>query len=430
MEKTSKYIAALLGLLILVLFITLLWLGDLRLHIPPFLIIYAGIFFSYLAAIYFVLGVEKPEKKLLIYIFLIAALCRGVQLATGPVLSDDIYRYLWDGRVAASGINPYRYPPNHPSLEFLRDANYQEINHKHLETLYPPLTQSVFLTGVLLKSNLLTLKIIFVFFDLATLLVIFLILYKRKRNPALCIIYAWNPLVIMEFAHSGHLDSLAIFFLMLGIFLLDQRKGGYGFLSLAFSFLSKYLSAILLPYFILKKKYIGRAGIYLLAVCVGYLPFLDAGSNLFSSLKVYAADWEFNSAPFTILRYFIGDANVVRGILLSALVVFSFYQGHRQEDFLKYSYLIIGFALFLAPTLHPWYLCWIVPFLCFFPNRAWIVFTGLVTLSYWVWVDYGMTGSWSLKPQILWLEYLPFYVLLVYEATHRKIRDQWSKICK
>ena len=405
-----------IGMALVALCLAITGLGNLRDHIPPFLALYGLTFILYTAAIWFVSGTVQASRSLLISIFLVGALGRVALLVGQPTLSDDLYRYLWDGRVLHAGINPFQYPPDHPNLEFLRDTNYAGINHKQLNTIYPPLAQFMFWTVAGIAPDPFTLKLVVVLFDLGTLGMVCLLLLQRNKNPAMCVVYAWNPLVMVEYAHSGHMDSLAMFFLVLGAWLVVRGHPGLGISSLAYSGLSKYFSAVLIPYFLFNKRYWAWIGLYPAILTLGYMAFIGSPSGLVSSLYVYATQWEFNSMSYVVLSALIGDQKLVRGLLFAAWVGFSCYQGYRQPDLLRYIYIVIGFMLLLTPTLHPWYVCWIVPFLCVFPNRAWIAFTGLAPISYWVWVHYAATGVWSLESETLLLEYVPFYGLLMFET--------------
>jgi len=339
-----------------------------------------------------------------------------------PVLSNDIYRYLWEGRVSLSGENPFSHAPEDPALANLRDNNYENINHKDLEAIYPPLAQGVFAVGAALKPSITVQKIIFVLLDLMLLVLLVLLLAARKIDPARCVMYAWNPLVVIEFAHSGHLDSLGMLFLFLGILLMEKGRCGRGIAALSLSFLSKYSSGVLAPYFLFKKRYSKWLALSVLVVLAGYLPFAGAAGKLISSLKIYALQWEFNSASFTLLRITGLDTMLIRRVLFLLLAAFSLFQGYKSRDFLRYSYLVIGCALLLSPTVYPWYVCWIVPFLCFYPNRAWIIFTGLVTASYSVVSFYYNTHFWVLDEKVLLIEYIPFYFLMLFGLTAGKGR--------
>ena len=227
-------------------------LGDLREHIPAFLLLDAALFACYIAAITRLPRLVGAARPHLLVIIAMAVLCRMILLAGPPSLSDDVYRYLWDGRVQQAGINPYQYAPDHPALAFLRTPEDAAINHPALETIYPPLAQWIFRAAVAVAPTVLAQKAVFVLFDLATIGAIAALLRQRGRHPAWCLIYAWNPLVLIEFAHSGHLDSLAIFWLVLALWGLAGQRPAWGMASLGLSALAKYFALVLLPYAIFK----------------------------------------------------------------------------------------------------------------------------------------------------------------------------------
>ena len=391
-------------------------LGSLRDRIPEFLLLNTALFACYVAAIGRLPRLSDTDRSPLLVIVLVAILCRLILLAGPPSLSDDVYRYLWDGRVQQAGINPYRYPPSDPALAFLRTPDHAQINHPDLETIYPPFAQGVFRAAAAVSPTVFVQKAAFALFDLATIGALAALLLRRGRPPAWCLIYAWNPLILIEFAHSGHLDSLAIFWLVLALVGLAGRRPAWGIASLALSALAKYFSVLLLPYAVFRPSLRRWVPLFLGLTALGYVAFLDSSRTWFASVGVYAAQWEFNSATFTVLNSLIGNGTWTRAALLAALLAWSLYHAARQQDPVRYAYMVVGFALIFAPTLHPWYVCWIVPFLCMYPSRAWIAFTGLVSLSYWVWVDAQAGGAWTLRPALLALEYVPFYALLVWEA--------------
>ena len=408
-------------------------LREITKNIPVFLLLFGAMFAVYVVAVAVIARGGAGERgvagrRFVVYMVVIAAACRLVCVAAAPALSTDIYRYLWEGRVVAAGQNPFSLPPDAPGLEHLRDENYGGVSHKHMEAIYPPFAQAVFFAGAFLHPTLPTFKLLFVLFDLAAMGVILLMLHARGRSLAWGVVYAWSPLVILEFSHSGHLDSVGICFLLAAIYLWEIAKKNRSVVALALSFLSKYLAVLLLPFFLFKRGEAKRILLFAAVALLGYLPFLDAGDNLFASLRTYGARWEFNSAVFPLLRLVLGDAARVRGMLLLTLAAFAFYEGRRQKDFSRFAFLVVGCSLLLTPTLYPWYLCWIVPFLCFSPTPAWIYLTGMVAASYSVWMTYPATGVWNPGAGILILEYAPFYALLVFEGVRALRRRRGVRV--
>lgn len=314
------------------------------------------------------------------------------------------------------GFNPFVHPPDAPELEFLRDRYYDNINHKHLETIYPPVSQAVFALAARVRPGPHALKLFFVLFDLGVIVLIGTMLRQRSLDPVAVTVYAWNPLVIFETGHSGHVEPAGIFFLILGLWLIARGRTLGGFVAMGVSFLAKYLSAVFVPFYLARKKYAPWVGVMTAVVVAGYLPFASAGDGLFSSLKVYTAEWRFNGLVYKLLYTALGDPQWTRRILTAVVVGVVVYNSFRQKDVVRYGFIAIATGLLLAPTLYPWYVAWIVPFLCFCHNRAWILFTGLVFVSYWVWEIFPVEGRWELPWRLYALEYAPFYALLIYDA--------------
>jgi hypothetical protein len=313
------------------------------------------------------------------------------------------------------------HAPVSEDLRYLRDSDFDAINHKHLETIYPPLAQGAFLVGAVAGRGVTPHKIIYVLFDLATAALIVLLLRAKGRDPALSVVYAWNPLIILEFAHSGHMDSLAIFFLVLTLLLVERRRNVLGFVSMALSFLAKYFSAILIPFFVMRRRYLRGIALFVVLVVLGYLPFADASTGLASSLGIYGRHWDFNSFGYAVAVRVLKIPELVRVGLAVLAIIFAVYQGYRQRDVVRYGYLVTACALLVTPTLHPWYLCWVVPFLCFYLDRAWLFLTGAVVLSYTVWPAFRETGVWRVGWGMLLVEYVPFFVLLVFDTYRARV---------
>ncbi len=263
----------------------------------------------------------SDKKAVFTLIVIFALLFRIILWLSPPTLSDDIYRYLWEGRLVSMDINPFEYAPDAPQLEHMRDQEiFPQINHKNFVTIYPPLNQFMFSVSTQLHPSIKMMKLTFVIFDLLTMVVLMLTLRSLKTDLTRIIIYAWNPLIIMEFAGSGHLDSAAIFFLMLSFYLFIKGKNFSSILSLALSFLGKLLPLIFLP-FILQKKKVLSTLLFVIVICVAYLPFLGAGRKLFQSLIIYSNEWVFNGSLYTLFIWILPSPATARGMSAILLVL-------------------------------------------------------------------------------------------------------------
>ncbi|HEX5132563.1 MAG TPA: glycosyltransferase 87 family protein [Candidatus Krumholzibacteria bacterium] len=388
--------------------------ASLHTRVGYFLALYGFAFAAYVLGVRIAFRAE-PDRWLLGVMLAVAVVARAVLVPAHPDLSTDIHRYLWEGRVVLHGGNPFALAPADSSLTFMRDDGFELVNHRDMATIYPPLAQGAFALGAWLHPTVTMLKALFVLFDIATVMVLMKLLRARGRSPGHALVYAWSPLVILETGHSGHLDALGVFFLVCGILLLTGRRERWGFVALGAAFLAKYLTVVLLPFFVVRRRWAGILIVVAVAV-VGYLPFAGAGAELVRSLRTYSGTWWFNGPPFMALSGILGEPITARRLLAAAGIVFAIAAAFRERDLARYTYLVIGCSLLLAPTVYPWYLIWMVPFLCIFPNRGWIAFTGLVALSYWVWVVYAASGAWIVPTRVLAAEYIPFYLLLAWEA--------------
>ena len=415
----------------LLCYLFLVSLGDLRRNITACEIGFFAAFLLYGMALFFLRKNQyaMPKSKSPLLIILFFALCfRLCMWVSVPSLSDDIYRYLWEGKLVAAGINPFVHAPSDPSLAQLHDsAVFPHINHKEYPAIYPPLNQFIFALSTIVRPTINAMNMTFILFDLLTMALLFLILRERQLDPARIIIYAWNPLVIMEFAGSGHLDSAGIFFLMLAFYFFTKKRSWSSALALALSFLIKFIPLIFLPFLVVRRKMI-TLSVFVFTAILLYFPFLDAGRKLFESLLVYTEHWVFNASLYDVILWMGVSPLHARGIsvlLLLLLVTVLFFRyaqkkSDEQEDSIYHvGFVALGSFLLLTPTIHPWYLCWMVPFLVIFPNRAWIYFTGSVFLSYFILKGYAEAGVWKENTAVKLAEYLPFYTLLICDAARR-----------
>jgi alpha-1,6-mannosyltransferase len=419
MDRTNRarWVVVGAGAALAALFAALSRVDGLNENVGLFLSVMGAAFAAYVAALVALRrSAAPPTRRLLLYVLIVAAVCRAVLIPSQPAMSTDVYRYVWEGRIIAHGFNPFGHPPDAPQLRFLRDGDYDRVSHKHMVTIYPPLSQGLFALAAWAWADPRAQKLVFVLFDLGVILVIGALLRQRSQNPAAATVYAWNPLTIFEAGHSGHLDPVGIFFLVLGLWLIGRENKLRGFVAMGASFLAKYLSAVFIPFYLARRRYAAWVGVMVAVVVVGYLPFAGAGDGLFASLRVYGAQWRFNGLAYRALGGVIGDPQWTRRALMLAVSLVVIYNAIRQRDVLRFGFVAIGTGLLLAPTLYPWYVGWMIPFLCIFRNRAWILFTGLVLLSYWVWEIDRAGGAWELPWSLYALEYAPFYALLLFDA--------------
>ncbi len=357
-----------------------------------------------------------------------------------PVLSDDIYRYLWDGSQLLHGNNPYSLPP---ALSIVFDGTsrviLKAINHPQYYSIYPPAAQLIFAAGMAVTGGTVGLKVMLVGIDMAACAAVVGLLKTLKLPNWRAVLYAWHPLPIVEIAWSGHVDGAAIFFLLAAIALIlpkwgktDRRETSPGFFggampfrylcggaAIAFSILVKLVPVVYLPLLLS----VAVAPAYpaigcILTVALLSVPFLPDLAHMFLSLGIYIRNWEFSNGAFRTLRAVTGSGDWSRAVLAALLttliasitMAFRKRATGRDRDTLRYfmkSAYAIAMVFFLCnPTMHPWYALYVVAFFPFAGGPAGLVLSWAVLLSYHVFIRYSMQGQWvenDLIAAIVWL---------------------------
>ncbi len=398
------------GLVMETLFLGVLGLGELNRAIPLFLLLYSVIFAAYLWSARAVLAAGKPPSAAWIVGF--ALLFRATLFFSAPSLSDDVYRYVWDGALVNHGVNPYQYAPGAPELSAYRDAIYERVNHKDIGTPYGPIMMLASAAAEQFAHSIHAMKILFLVFDGLVILLLLRLLDMACKPRSHVLLYAWNPLAVVEIAGSGHNDILAVFLMLASLYLLLSEHARVASFAAMSAVAAKYFSLLFLP---AVWKRLGPSKWFIaplaLALFFGpFYPYLD--QHLASVFKVGTA-WRFNDGAFALLNFITGSPTISKAIAAATFAAVAVTIYRRDMPPLKGAMWLIGSALLLTSTLHPWYLLWLLPFLCFYPQRAWILFTGLVMLSYHVVIRYAAEGVWE---ENMWVKlgiYVPFFTLLV-----------------
>ena len=366
-------------------------------------------------------GRMNPGSGWVVPVVLFGILFRGTLIGHGVVGSDDIYRYLWDGKVASAGVNPFSYTPTDPHLAFLSSADLpSKVNHPELRSVYPALAQIVFLgSHALSGEGAWGVKLILALMDCLTVLFIWLIV-RGRGNPILpLLLYAWSPLPVLYFALDGHIDALGIPFLVLGLWCLSTSRPVRGALALGLSALAKLVPLLVVPLLLRHLKGCRRflvPSIPPLMVLAGALIYYEPSWGVLDSLTTFGSRWEFNGSIFSIAYFLTGSneaAHIVSGILmLLFFCALAFIDRPLME---KVFWGFTGFLL-LSPVVHPWYLTWLAALLALRWSSGVFVFLGMSALANVIVYQYRAYGEWTDRPLLLLLEYLPVYACLAREA--------------
>ena len=412
-----------------------LTLGGLALHVPGadsvgsvartdvFVGLLAVAGAAYLGAVALVLRRPLPRGAIVLVLGVALAM-RAAVLVAPPFLSSDLYRYIWDGRVQAAGINPYRFIPADPALAALRDdAIYPHVNRRdYARTIYPPMAQVVFRAVAQVSQTPLAMRLAMVGFELVAMAAMLRLLALAGLPPARLLIYAWNPLAVWDFAGNGHVDALAIGFVALALLARATRRMGWAGAALGAAVLVKFLPVAIAP--ALWRKWDWRLPAAMLAVAVIlYACYASAGRHVLGFLPGYAAEegigqggglWllaglaEFGALPGFAAPLYLALA----AILLLALGAWVAFEPGPQ-DLLRVAgrAALLMTALIIAISPHyPWYYPWLALPCCLAPMRA-AIWLGVAPLL--LYLD-------PLHERFLWaaLVFVPALIL----AAHDRLR--------
>ena len=391
-------------------------------------VVYISTSFAFIFLCLYLFKIHLPKNYF--YVLIIAALILRISvLFNSPTGSDDYYRYVWDGKVLANGINPYQYAPADSELTRLHSETLPGlINYPKMKTIYPPLSEEIFYLGYLIgDESFWGIKILLFLFELITVTGLYLILKKLKLPSKFLLIYMLAPLPIFQFLIDAHVDGFGLTFLVFSIYFYLQKKNILTLVFIGLSVCIKPLGLILIPILFLNEKGIKskiQTVIVPLVVCVFiYLPFVftDSLNDIFQALGNFTINWTFNGFVFEILNSFFNDNQKTRltcGILfLLAYIPIIF----SKKDFLNKVYISVFILLIFSPIVHPWYVTWLAVLLPFIPRWSGILYINLVSLTVITILNYQLYDVWKNYPLVLIIEYVPVLILFIYELHSNKI---------
>lgn len=389
----------------------------------------------YLPAAWIVFRARSSRSTFLLVIAF-AVLFRLSILFAPPYLSDDIYRYVWDGRVQAAGINPYRYVPSAPELAPLRDdVIYPKINRRdYAHTIYPPLAEVFFFLTTRVSESVTWMKLTMLGFEVIAIWAMVQLLTSFGLPRQRVLLYAWHPLVVWEFAGSGHVDAIAIAFIALA-FLAWKRNAnlGAGF-ALAAATLIKLFPMVLFPA-ILKRGQWKILLVFVTAIIVAYLPYLSVGPKaVLGFLPGYAQEQGLVSGEqfylLSLVRRLFGAALPARVfvafaiLVMGALACWAIFRKGRNAHDLNPAMVLATIATVLFAPHYLWYFVWLVPFLCFMPLLAVFYLTTAGFVLYATWLGDSPEQMFVINSVI----YLPALLIGVVEFFWRRYGFQFSTL--
>jgi hypothetical protein len=442
------------GIGLLAIYVTAYLHGPFRLvDLEPFFWLFGAAFVLYGLATWLILKTTSAGRSTLLTIFLFAILFNVALLPSTPSLSDDMYRYIWDGRVQSVGINPYRYPSSAEALAGLRDpAIWGHMNRINAVTIYPPGAQITFaVLWRIVGDSIIGFKLFMVLCVLACGWLLAHLLRAFGERPERVLIFLWSPLVIFEIAESGHVDALYLP-LVVGAMLVravaptdrvsTKHEALIGFLLGVATLTKLYPAMLIAPLWSVRDSGGQRRWRFILpitmlaTVAAGYALYIAPGVDTLGFLPRYTREF-FNIGPLPVALINWATANRIdfwrpTAILMPALVAlvslwFVISPARSAREAVTRCVWPISIYLIVNHNLFSWYVLWTLPlvamdlrlgrWLGFQLNvaLAWWLFSGLVALSYTLFLT-GWAQQWAIDAQ-----FIPLYVLLGFVLLNKLI---------
>jgi Gpi18-like mannosyltransferase len=363
-----------------------------------------------------------------------------------PSLSDDVYRFIWDGHLIVSGQNPLlTTPDDYLSALNTSNVNYLYlrqlhglINHPQFYTCYPPLMQGVFTVAAFFGGSsvfisIIIIKLIVAVADCAAVYFIIKILRKINSDVKLVVLYALNPLVIIEGAGNAHFEVMQVALLVISIYFILKQMFTVSAIFWGLAIVTKLLPLLLLPLIIRLlgfKKGLLFSSIAVAVAVLLFLPFLSTASvdGFAKSINLYFQNFEFNASLYYLAREvgwwlkgynyisFIGPFLMVIFLTIYA-VIFFMKRKLSLNEFALYSLIILSLYYFFATTVHPWYIINLLPLALVANKKYAFVWMGIAFLSYNAYGNINFKENYYL----VFLEYLVVVIAMVYSFKKDKI---------
>ncbi len=360
---------------------------------------------------------KRSRRRKILFILVVGAILRILMLPLSPSLSDDVYRYIWDGKVLAAGFNPYLSAPEDPVLEPLRDELWERLPHKDVATVYPPFSEGLFGSVASLPASVWVWKLLLTSIDLLSCVMLIVLLRRRRVSIDRTVWYVWNPLVTIEIAGMGHVDGLGVAAVLMTVVLLQlpRKRIFAGAIAAAISVLIKIVPILAFPVFARQSK---RPIIFLaiasLLVVIGVIPVMWTIGGVPSGLVEYGVSWEFNGPLFEPLwrgldrlefsdlvstaldsrkeasgehefwnRFYpLNYPQLWAKLFLMAGLCVAVAFAWREKDTVGALRKVFGYVVIFSATVYPWYLLWVLPWATITRDKAWLMLSGLVMLCY------------------------------------------------
>jgi len=329
-----------------------------------------------------------------------------VPLVAPPVNFDsDMVRYLWDGRVQLRGYNPYHVVPADPAMAGIHTEETRRMPSVRARTPYPPAAQLFFRLVVWIHDSTRTMKIALALCDLLTILIVWRWLPLIGRPEWLLIAYAWNPLVVLEIAHSGHIDALGALWIAASAYWLARRRTALASIAFVLAVATKFLPIVLLPLF-WRRVRLRDAAVAATLLALLYLSYTQQGVLPLGAVPNVVAHIRFNGPLFRFIAG-LSTPQLAAGFAVGTGMLVAAWCRWNLDSHDPASWAWpMAIALAGAPVIYPWYLLYFTPFLLTVATVPLTAWTLTVISSYIVWqLAHDHAAPWVMPVSVLGWEY-------------------------
>ena len=360
---------------------------------------------AYLLAIRELFVTPLFSQRLIVIGLVLAAVWHIAFLRVPPGADDDIHRYVWDGRLQRLGYNPYLVVPSDPAVQGLHTAETRNLNNPDLPSPYPPGAQLFFRAVTAIRESTFALKAAFVLCEVLIVFLLLDVLRTSGQRVHLVLAFAWNPLLAIEVAGSGHIDIVGALLLVVSAAALARRWRATAAVALGLAIAVKFLPIVLLPLY-WKRVRIRDAALAAAVVGILYLPFLNHGRIPIGSLGTYVHSFRFNGPVFAILDRFAPPQMLAALAVLVGLVTAVWLRRAAPEFSPDVFAWPMAATLLCAPVVFPWYLLSLLPFLTSASTVPIIIWTVSIYPTYMMWHWRMLGRPWGALPGwVMLLEY-------------------------
>jgi hypothetical protein len=386
--------------------------------------------FTALFSLYLFLAL-KPEKLSIPIIIFIAVSFRLIFFLLEPNLSEDVYRFIWDGKMWLAGLNAYEWIPKE-MLSLLKEnwmePLFTQLNSPDYYTIYPPANQLLFYIAAFTDSTLLSIIIIRIFIiaaEIGTLLLLPKLLRQYNLPAQNMVWYAFNPLILLELTGNLHFEAFVIFFIVLSLYYFKKSELFRSSLSLGFAIAFKLLPLILIAAYFRKislQNWIKYGLVSVLVLLLSLIPILfsNALNGILNSSELYFTSFEFNGSIYYLTRaigYTLKGYNIIAfagplmGILsFLGIIILNLFAKKTISLVERMMWTWFIYCLF-ATTLHPWYCLPLLVLGILSRYKFPVLWTFLIFFTY---IGYTSTG-FSENLWVTFLEYILLFVFIVIE---------------